>query len=145
MDTIELSPVLERDIPCAVDLLCLLNTSTSAEVIRQRLETILKDHPHYRLIGAYAGDRLVGVCGAWIATKIWSGKYLEVDNLVVHPDARSAKLGTRMVEYLEKIAREEKCDFVILGSYTSNYPSHRLYHRLGFEIWGYQFVKPLNP
>ena len=68
-----------------------------------------------------------------------------MDNLVVHPDARSAKIGTRLIQNLEATAREESCEIMVLDSYTSNHPSHRLYHRLGFEIWGFHFVKPLGP
>lgn len=143
MDSILLRPLAGADLPSAVALLSFLNPSAAADTLRHRLEKILEEHAHYRLVGAFSGETMVGVCGAWIATKIWCGKYLEVDNLVVHPDVRSGKIGTRLVEHLETIAREEECEFLILDSYTSNHPSHRLYHRLGFEIWGFHFVKPL--
>jgi predicted GNAT family acetyltransferase len=33
----------------------------------------------------------------------------------------------------------------VLDSYTSNHASHRLYHRLGYEIRGFHFIKPLAP
>jgi ribosomal protein S18 acetylase RimI-like enzyme len=144
MEPLTLRPLGETDLPSAAELLVFLNPSIPCETLRERLGTILLDHPHYRLTGAFYGDRLVGLTGAWIATKVWCGRYLEVDNLVVHPDARSAKIGTRLIENLEATAREEACEILVLDSYTSNHPSHRLYHRLGFEIWGFHFVKPLN-
>ncbi|MBX3743214.1 MAG: GNAT family N-acetyltransferase [Akkermansiaceae bacterium] len=145
MEPITLRPLGGADLPAAAELLGFLNPSTPCGTLRERLATILAEHPHYRLTGAFSGERLVGLTGAWIATKVWCGKYLEVDNLVVHPDARAAKIGTRLIENLEATARAEGCEILVLDSYTSNHPSHRLYHRLGFEIWGFHFVKPLNP
>lgn len=144
MDEIILKPLSLGDADNAAELLRFLNPETPVEVLRERLTTIFHDHPHYQQVGAFAGDKLVGLCGAWIATKIWCGKYLEIDNLVVHPQQRSGRIGTRLIEHFEALARVENCKLVTLGSYTSNYPSHRLYHRLGYEIWGYHFMKPLK-
>lgn len=144
MEPITLRPLGTADLPAAVELLGFLNPAIPSGTLGERLGKILAEHPHYRLWGAFLEEKLVGLCGAWIATKIWCGKYLEVDNLVVHPDARSAKIGTRLIEQMETLARDEACEFLILDSYTSNHPSHRLYHRLGFEIWGFHFVKPLG-
>ena len=72
-------------------------------------------------------------------------RYLELDNLVVDPALRSSGLGSALIRHLEAFAREKECNLAVLDSYTSNHPSHRLYHRLGFEIWGFHFVKPLGP
>ena len=143
MNEIHLQPLGGADIPAAVELLVILHPTTAVDTLRQRLATILAEHPHYRAIGAFSEGKLVGLCGAWIATKIWCGKYLELDNLIVHPEARSGKIGTRLIQQMEEIGRAEQCALLTLDSYTSNHPSHRLYHRLGFEIWGFHFVKPL--
>lgn len=145
MDDLILRPLHHGDTEAAVGLLSYLNPSTPPEILRLRLSAILTDHPHYHLFGATVSGDLVGIAGAWIATKIWCGKYLEVDNLVVHPAHRSRKAGTRLIQHLESIARKHSCEFITLDSYTSNHPSHRLYHRLGYEIWGFHFVKPLAP
>lgn len=132
------------DIDAAVSLLSFLNPSTDLQTLRERLQTILTEHPHYHLSGALVDGELVGLCGAWVATKIWCGRYLELDNLVVHPDHRSTKVGSRLIQHMEALGREKECEILVLDSYTSNHPSHRLYHRLGFEIWGFHFVKPLT-
>lgn len=131
------------DLTAASNLLAHLNPNTPLPTLTERFETILKDHPHYHPLGAFLEGRLVGVVGAWIATKIWCGKYLELDNLVVDPDVRSEGIGTALIRAVEEIAHKEGCQLLVLDSYTSNHPSHRLYHRLGFEIWGFHFVKPL--
>ncbi len=128
----------------AAALLCHLNPDTPAPVIAQRLARIVADHPHYRLIGGFSDGTLAGVAGAWVATKIWCGRYLEIDNLVVAPEHRGSGVGSELIRYLEELAVREECNLVVLDSYTANQPSHRLYHRLGFEIWGFHFVKPVG-
>lgn len=136
--------ITPADIPAAVPLLESLNPEIPASVVRERLETILADHPHYELFGAFTGDQLAGLAGAWIATKIWCGRYLEVDNLVVSEDHRSSGIGSLLVKHLEELAKERDCKVMVLDSYASNTASHRLYYRLGFEIWGFHFVKPIG-
>jgi ribosomal protein S18 acetylase RimI-like enzyme len=142
--SVSIRPLGQADLEDAVRLLVTLNPDTPARVVRERLEAILADHPHYQLAGAFDGDVLVGVCGAWIATKIWCGRYLEIDNLVVDPARRSGGAGTALIRHFEALARELDCKIMVLDSYTSNRASHRLYHRLGFEIWGFHFVKPVG-
>jgi hypothetical protein len=34
----------------------------------------------------------VGLSGLWSGTKLWSGKYLEIDNFIVHPEHRKKEL-----------------------------------------------------
>ena len=144
METTDIRPLTAADLPEAARLLGALNPDTPPLLVRERLDAILADHPHYQIIGAFAGTALVGVCGAWIATKIWCGKYLEIDNLVVDPDHRDGGVGTLLISHLEAIGRENDCKVLVLDSYTANHPSHRLYHRLGFEIWSFHFIKPIG-
>ncbi|MES2439978.1 MAG: GNAT family N-acetyltransferase [Verrucomicrobiota bacterium] len=144
MASISIRPLESADLPAAASLLVTLNPETPEQVIHERLDAILTEHPHYELFGAFAGETLAGVAGAWIATKIWCGRYLEVDNLVVDENHRSSGIGSLLMTHLEDLARERDCRILALDSYVSNPASHRLYHRLGFEIWGFHFVKPIG-
>ena len=144
METIRIRPLASDDLIGAAGLLVLLNPETSAALIAERLDALLTDHSHYQLFGAFSDGKLVGVAGAWIATKIWCGRYLEIDNLVVESNQRSFGIGSLLVHHLESLAKERDCKLIVLDSYTANHPSHRLYHRLGFEIWGFHFVKPIG-
>ncbi len=144
METIHIRPLASPDLPGAADLLTLLNPETPTAIIAERLATLLIDHSHYQLFGAFAGENLVGVVGAWIATKIWCGRYLEIDNLVVDSSQRSAGVGSLLIQHLETLAHEQDCKLIVLDSYTANRASHRLYHRLGFEIWGFHFIRPIG-
>ncbi len=142
MEGISIRLLQNVDLDRAATLLSTLNPETPFDIVASRLASILKDHPHYQLFGAFTGDTLAGVAGAWIATKIWCGKYLEIDNLVVDPQQRGKGIGSILLRHCEAIARQQGCTIIVLDSYTSNHPSHRLYHRMGFEIWGFHFVKP---
>lgn len=128
----------------ASGLLVHLNPDCPTEILLQRFRTILDEHPHYIPVGAFLDGKLVGFAGVWIATKIWCGKYLEIDNFVVHPDHRSQGIGAALMDFLETLAKERGCNLQTLDAWTNNYASHRLYHRRGFEIWGFHFVKPLG-
>ena len=144
MNSVTIRHLNESDLAQAARLLATLNPDTPLPLVRERLATMLREHPHYCIIGAFIDEHLTGVCGAWIATKLWCGRYLEIDNLVVDPDERSHGIGTRLIEHLQMIGRERGCNLITLDSYTSNHPSHRLYHRLGFEIWGFHFIKSIG-
>lgn len=144
MNEIQIKPLVQEDFDPSVKLLGFLNPETPSKVLADRLRSLLEDHSHYRIVGAFSEGRLVGLCGAWIATKMWCGRYLEIDNLVVDPECRSGGVGTLLIEHLVELGRSEDCRLVVLDSYTANRPSHRLYHRLGFEIWGFHFIKPIG-
>ena len=145
MNPPEIRELAEADHSAALDLLAHLNPDVPRDVLGRRFADILREHPHYRIFGAFTAGRLAAVAGVWIATKIWCGRYLEIDNLVVDPALRSAGLGSALMRWLEDLARAENCEIAVLDSYTSNHASHRLYHRLGFEIRGFHFVKFLAP
>lgn len=130
--------------PEALRLLAELNPELDSDTLLQRLETIRREHSHYQLHGAYDGDELVAVCGSWVATKLWCGRYLEVDNIVTASGRRCEGAGTRLMQAMEQLAREQDCGILVLDSYASNTASHRLYHRLGYEIKGFHFVKVLT-
>ena len=144
MEKTTIRPLEATDLADAAALLTFLNPETPSATIAARLDTLLADYSHYELIGAFADGTLVGVAGAWVATKIWCGRYLEIDNLVVAPAQRSAGIGSLLIRHLEALARERDCNIIVLDSDTANHPSHRLYHRLGFEIWGFHFAKPVG-
>jgi GNAT superfamily N-acetyltransferase len=141
---VEIRLLRPDDLNAATGLLAQLNPAVPLEIVRQRFETILADHPHYQAYGAFLESTLIGLAGAWVATKVWCGLYLEVDNLVIDPAHRSCGAGTLLLKTLEIRAKELGCNLLVLDSYVSNSPSHRLYHRLGYEIRGFHFVKELE-
>ncbi len=144
MKSIAIRRVEAHEQPQALRLLAGLNPELEAHELKRRMDDMIANHDHYELYGAFDGDDLVAVCGAWEATKLWCGRYLEIDNIVTDPDRRSQGVGSQLMQAMEDIARKRNCEILVLDSYASNTSSHRLYHRLGYEIKGFHFVKELR-
>ena len=134
----------ESRLPDAAKLLTFLNTESPEEVLLKRLQTIMAQYPNYQLWGAIREGKLVGVAGIWLGTKVWCGNYLEIDNLVIHPDYRAKGIGSLLLERLENVGLQNDCNVLVIDSYTNNHASHRLYHKLGFEIWSFHFIRKIG-
>ncbi|MFM6945582.1 MAG: GNAT family N-acetyltransferase [Flavobacteriales bacterium] len=119
-----------------------LYPSLTAEQYSQELELML---PHnYGQLVVFDGSICVAVCGFWIGNKLWIGKYLELDNIVVAEAYRSRGVGELIFKYLEQKAQEEGCNMLALDSYTTNFKAHKFFYNQGFSPKGFHFIKLLN-
>ncbi|MFV8269094.1 GNAT family N-acetyltransferase [Flavobacterium sp. GT2N3] len=101
--------------------------------------------PHnYKQIAVFENEVCVAVSGFWSGTKLWSGKYIEIDNFIVHPDHRSKGLGKMMTDYVDVLAKETGCTMIVLDAFTGNYTAHRFYYNQGYVPKGFHFLKILN-
>ena len=99
---------------------------------------------NYKQLIVVPENQTVGLAGFWIGTKLWSGKYLELDNVVVHQDFRSQKIGSIMTNYLNQKAIAENCNMIVLDAFTTNFGAHKFYMNHGYVPKGFHFVKFLN-
>jgi GNAT superfamily N-acetyltransferase len=86
----------------------------------------------------------LGLTGYWIGTKLWCGKYLEIDNLIVSEKQRSTGVGKRMFDYLTSKATQENCTMMALDSYTSNFKAHKFFYNQSFAPKGFHFIRVLK-
>lgn len=101
--------------------------------------------PHnYTQIGVFDEQQCLGITGCWSATKLWTGKYLEIDNFVVHPDYRSQGIGKLLTDYIEQKANSLECSSIVLDAFTGNFGAHRFYYNQGYAPKGFHFVKILD-
>lgn len=101
--------------------------------------------PHnYGQVGVFENDVCLGISGFWIGTKLWCGKYLELDNIVVRTEARSKGVGQLLFDYLSNKAIEENCHMMSLDSYTTNYKAHKFFYNNDFAPKGFHFIKILQ-
>jgi GNAT superfamily N-acetyltransferase len=101
--------------------------------------------PHnYKQLAVFEHDVCIGLTGFWSGIKLWSGKYIEIDNFIVHSNHRKKGVGKLMTEYIEKIAKKSNCTMVVLDAFTGNFKAHRFYYNQGFSPKGFHFVKILN-
>lgn len=87
---------------------------------------------------------IIGLSGFWIGKKLWCGKYLELDNVVVSSKYRSKGAGKLIIEYLERKAKDEKCSMLALDSYTTNFKAHKFFYKHNFEPRGFHFINVLD-
>lgn len=112
----------------------------------EKYEAYLKEMiPHnYKQVAVFDNEICVAVSGFWTGTKLWSGKYIEIDNFIVHPEHRSKGLGKMMTDYIDNKAKEIGCTMIVLDAYTGNFTAHRFYYNQGFVPKGFHFLKILN-
>ncbi len=122
-------------------LLQQLNPAMDATRYKQLLSQMLPNG--YRMAGILTGDTCVGVSGFWVNTKLYCGKYLEVDNFVIDASHRNKQLGKQLLDWLIDQAKAANCDTVMLDAYTSNSEAHRFYFREGFHIKSYHFYRSI--
>jgi ribosomal protein S18 acetylase RimI-like enzyme len=112
----------------------------------EKYESYLQEMvPHnYKQVAVFENEICVGLSGFWTAIKLWTGKYIEIDNFIVHPDHRNKGIGKMMTDYIDHKAKTGGCTAIVLDAFTSNFTAHRFYYNQGFEPRGFHFVKMLN-
>jgi hypothetical protein len=120
-----------------------LYPSLTQETYRQQLQAMLPNN-RYGQLAVFEDNQCIAVSGFWIGTKLWCGKYLEIDNLVVSRYTRSRGAGKLIVDYLHEKAQKEACTLMALDSYTSNFKAHKFFYNHEFEPRGFHFIRVLN-
>lgn len=118
-----------------------LGPKTTEEWYKQMLSEM---HPlGYGQVAIFENDKCIGISGYWINTKLYSGKYLEMDNVVVLPEYRSKGIGKLLSDWCINKAKENNCKNVMLDAYLENEKAHKFYEREGFTKRGYHFIKSI--
>ncbi|MCX2740646.1 GNAT family N-acetyltransferase [Pontibacter anaerobius] len=124
-------------------LLRLLNPQLTPARYEELIRLML--HHNYRMVRAFdASEKCVGLSGFWIGAKLYSGKYLEIDNFVVDDAHRGSGVGKLLLDWMQLRARQEGCEALMLDAYVTNSAAHRFYFREGFQIKGYHFYKTIH-
>lgn len=112
----------------------------------ERYESFLNDMiPHnYKQLAVFEDNICVGLSGFWFGTKLWTGKYIEIDNFIVHPAHRKKGIAKILTDYIDKKAAELNCTCVVLDAFTGNFTAHRFYYNQGYEPRGFHFIKMIN-
>lgn len=129
-------------IPLMVPLVQDSNPTQSPALLQERLQQMFAS-PCYLCFGAFENGELIGVSGAWLSTRLYSGKQIELDNVVVKAARRSQGIGRRLMSYIYDWARRQGCLTCELNSYVHNGGSHKFYFNEDFQIIGYHFQKRL--
>lgn len=118
-----------------------LQPSLTSEEYENMLHDMLKNG--YGQVGIFENDKCIGISGYWINTKLYSGKYLEMDNVVIDENYRSKGIGKLLCDWCVFKAKENNCKKVMLDAYLENEKAHIFYERAGFTKRGYHFIKSI--
>lgn len=89
-------------------------------------------------------NRCLGISGFWIGNKLWCGKYMELDNIIIMQENRSSGAGSMLFNYLKEKAVKIGCNIMTLDSYSTNFKAHKFFYNKGFAPKGFHFVNILN-
>lgn len=123
------------------------------ELIQQLTPVLTKENyesllhqmvPHnYYQVALYEEERCIAVSGYWICAKLYSGKYLEIDNFVVAESHRSKGVGKMLLDWMTEEAKANNCEMLMLDAYVENFKAHHFYYREGFIARGFHYLKRL--
>lgn len=111
-----------------------------------RYESFLTDMipKNYKQVVVFENNECVGLSGFWFGTKLWTGKYLEIDNFIVHPNYREKGIGKILTQYIDEKAKELNCTCVVLDAFTGNFVAHKFYYNQGYVPRGFHFIKTID-
>ncbi len=114
----------------------------SPKVTEERYAYMLDDMlAHgYRMAAVFDEGICLGLSGFWVSTKIYSGRYMELDNVVIDAAHRSQGIGKILYDFLYNIAVQEGCEMLMLDAYLENEKAHAFYEREGFFKRGFHFL-----
>lgn len=129
--------IRNEDMLSIVPLLELLNPGLPVPVIVERVTEMLARG--YQCAGAFHEGELIAICGLWILTKVYVGRHIELDNVVVHPACRVKGVGRQLVDWALAYGREQGCVTAELNCYIANEPGQRFWDKTGFQKIGYHY------
>lgn len=124
------------------EIIQFLYPSITKEKYEEHLQEMI---PHnYQQIAIFDKKICIGLTGFWTATKIWTGKYIEIDNFIVHPNHRKKGIAKLLCQLIDKQAAESNVNCIVLDAFTGNFAAHKVYYNQGYEPRGFHFVKTIN-
>ncbi|SNZ00149.1 GNAT family N-acetyltransferase [Flagellimonas pacifica] len=120
-----------------------LNPNKTEELLRNRLSQML-GFDNYQCFGFYKEDKLIGMIGCWTFIKIYSGKQLAIDNVIIDAHLQSKGYGTQLLNLIETWAKNNKYESIELDAYLANNRAHKFYFGRGHKILGFHMYKKLQ-
>jgi len=139
MDTVEIRFIPSKNILIILPLLKELNAYTPDNILKQRILEMTTQH--YKCIGLYVNDELVGIAGLWFLTRHYCGKTIEPDHVVISKDYRNKGLGKKIFSWIYNYAQSIGYEATELNTFIENVKSHRFYENEGYKKLGFHYLK----
>jgi GNAT superfamily N-acetyltransferase len=140
--SLEFREMTAGDIDVIVPLANKLHPQLDSATVRAYLAEMFS-YATYHCFGLWQQGALVAMSNGWITVRIYSGKQLEVDNVIVDPDLRSQGVGKYFFKHIDQWADEHGCKTIELNTFVANSKSHKFYFNEGYKILGFHFQKVL--
>jgi GNAT superfamily N-acetyltransferase len=93
---------------------------------------------------ALVDGEVAGITVFRVFEKTHSGRELYCDDLVTDEARRSTGVGHALMQYMEGICRERRCDTFALDSGTQRRQAHKFYFREGMTVSSFHFDKKVS-
>ncbi len=126
-----------------LSLLKQLNPEMSGHTITSRLKKMI-DLASYTCFGLFDQHQLIGISSAWSTVRIYCGKHIELDNVIIDSNIQSKGYGQYFIDAIKEWALANQYESIGLNTYVQNSRSHKFYYNQGFQVVGFHFEHALN-
>lgn len=91
----------------------------------------------YTLLRAEQDGKIIAAVGYRLGRRLYSGRYLHIDNLVVDKNTRGSGVAKQLLTHLKQVAKAQGCETVLADSYITNSVAQSLFLKEGFYIRGF--------
>jgi len=124
-------------------LLNLLNPDKTINSIEKLLRE-MSQLPSYKCFGLFRDKELIGISSGWTTIRIYCGKQLELDNVIIDSKIQSKGYGKFFMDAIKEWSYINDYQSISLNTYIENYRSHKFYFNQGYKILGYHFENTLS-
>ncbi len=121
-----------------VPLLSQLNKDKSQKYLEETLRA-MAELPNYRCFGFFSKGDLVGISSAWSSIRIYCGKQLELDNVIIDSKVQSKGFGSIFIDKIKEWSLANDYQVISLNTYVQNSRSHKFYYNQDFNVLGFHF------
>lgn len=98
-----------------------------------------------KLIVGESMDNIIGFCSLTIKNNLWqAGNLGHIDELIVDNNYRGKGIGSKLMDEITRIAKENQCKRIELDSAFNRKEAHRFYENQGYENRAYLFSKEIQ-
>ncbi|TDB49527.1 GNAT family N-acetyltransferase [Bacillus sp. CBEL-1] len=98
----------------------------------------------YKLFALYDENRIIALTGVGLQVNFYNKKYVFVYDLVTDEKHRSKGYGYKLLNFIDRWAKEKGAEFVALESGLQRTNAHRFYEeKLDYTKWCYSFRKSI--
>lgn len=147
-ETLIMRVALQSDLPDVLELYAQLGQDDGSILDLSeatRIFNIMKTYPDYRVYLAVLDEKTVGTFTLLIMDNIAhkGAKSAVLEDVVVSETLRGKGVGTLMMDYAGKLAKQKGCYKLAFSSNKNRTDAHRFYEKLGFERHGISFLMGL--